>query len=135
MSSPIVTQDGTLTEQRYKELLDKLGRSGLTRAEKSELRDLEKPIPRKKVERKTWGAPGSKVSRKLPAKVWSAGQYRDVVFSLYPDGVIGMRLAKHSFKSEVHAMAGDIFRWASAKQTRAEHAKRKAERKARRSQA
>lgn len=104
----------------------------LTSEEKAELKELLSPLPHKKQKRTPWGKPGSRVSRKLPAKVWSAGKYRDVVFSLYPDGVIGMRLAKHSLKSEVKAMAGDIFRWVAARQARAETARLKAERKQRR---
>ena len=44
--------------------------------------------------RKTWGDPGSKVRRATSAAVFSAGKRRPVIVTIYPDGIIGLRLAR-----------------------------------------
>jgi len=42
--------------------------------------------------RKSWGSPGSRVRRKTEAEVFSAGKTRNVVVTLFPNGVIGLHL-------------------------------------------
>jgi hypothetical protein len=84
-----------------------------------------------KPKRKKWGTAGSKVSRKVPSTVFSAGKRnRDVVISVYPDGVIGLRLAGQRSTSEVSIEAGSVYKIAAAIRARADRAKRKAAKKA-----
>ena len=47
-----------------------------------------------KAPRKRWGAPGSKVRRATTASVFSAGKRRPVIVTVYPDGIIGLRLSR-----------------------------------------
>ena len=55
-----------------------------------------------------WGSPGSKVSRKTTATIFSAGRGRQLVVSVYPDGIIGVR--QLGFRTEYFTRAEDAFR-------------------------
>jgi hypothetical protein len=75
--------------------------------------------------RPKWGEPGSKVKRKTTSRVFSAGKYRPVIVTVYPDGVIGLRLHKH--KREEYLTADSMYRAAVVARVSAERAaKRKA---------
>jgi len=73
--------------------------------------------------RPSWGDPGSKVTRLTRATVYSAGQ-RAVIVTVYPDGVIGLRLSK--LRREEFINADDAYRNAVMQRTANERiAKRK----------
>lgn len=81
-----------------------------------------------KARRPRWGEPGSRVTRRTTATVYSRGS-RPVIVTIYPDGIIGLRLSKH--RREEYAGAADLYRQAVTTRVRIEReAKRKA-RKAR----
>ncbi len=44
--------------------------------------------------RPKWGDPGSKVARVTRSTVFSAGKRRPVIVTVYPDGIIGLRLSR-----------------------------------------
>jgi hypothetical protein len=78
-----------------------------------------------KAPRKKWGDPGSKVTRATGASLFSAGKRRTVVVTVYPDGIIGLRLIRH--RKEEYVNAADIYRQATMARVSAERAaKRKA---------
>lgn len=82
---------------------------------------MDAPVKRK---RPSWGEPGSRVTRRTGAIVFSRGS-RNVIVSIYPDGVIGLRLSKH--RREEYVSASDTYRQAVANRVRNEReAKRKA---------
>ena len=83
-----------------------------------------------KRKRVSWGEPGSKVTRKTQATVRSKGKPRPVIVTVYPDGMIGLRLLKH--RKEEYMPADWAYREAVIARVNYEKAKRKAERKARR---
>ena len=70
--------------------------------------------------RKKWGDPGSKVTRATSAKLFSAGQHRPVIVTLYPDGIIGLRLSR--YRKEEYVNAPDIYRQAVMARVAAERA-------------
>jgi len=76
--------------------------------------------PRKR--RPKWLEPGSKVTRKTRATVYSRGA-RAVIVTLYPDGVIGLRLTKH--RREENVDAADVYRRAVAERVAIERAQRR----------
>lgn len=77
-----------------------------------------------KRKRPSWGEPGSRVSRRTTATVYSRGA-RAVIVTIYPDGVIGLRLSKH--RREEYVGASDQYRQAVTMRVRLERdAKRKA---------
>jgi hypothetical protein len=79
-----------------------------------------------KRKRPSWGEPGSHVTRRTTATVYSRGQ-RPVLVTIYPDGVIGLRLSKH--RREEYVGASDLYRQAVTMRVAAERAaKRKAKR-------
>lgn len=81
-----------------------------------------------KPRRPRWGEPGSRVTRRTSAVVFSRGS-RPVIVTVYPDGIIGLRLSKH--RTEEFAHAADIYRGAVTARVRAEReAKRKKKAKA-----
>ncbi len=83
--------------------------------------ELDKPAKRR---RPTWGEPGSHVTRRTTATVYSRGT-RPVIVTIYPDGVIGLRLSKH--RREEYANASDLYRQSVAARVVSERAaKRKA---------
>jgi len=78
--------------------------------------------------RKKWGDPGSKVTRATSARLFSAGKNRPVVVTLYPDGLIGLRLSR--YRKEEYVNASDMYRqalWARVAMEKA--AKKKARKK------
>jgi len=68
--------------------------------------------------RKKWGDPGSCVKRVTEAIVISRGA-RKVIVTIYPDGVLGLRLSKH--RKEEQVSAASVYRWAVT--TRVAHEK------------
>jgi hypothetical protein len=79
----------------------------------------------KKAPRKKWGDPGSKVTRRVEGRVWSAGKHRDVLLSVYPNGTVGYRLLGQ--RREYFRSAADDYRDALRQTIAAERAaKRKA---------
>lgn len=60
--------------------------------------------------RRKWGDPGSKVARRTTARVFSSGASRPVIVSIYPDGVIGLRLSRN--RREEFCYADDLYRQA-----------------------
>lgn len=82
---------------------------------------MDAPVKRR---RPSWGDPGSHVTRRTSATVYSRGS-RNVIVTIYPDGVIGLRLSKH--RREEFVAASDLYRQAVTSRVRAEReAKRKA---------
>jgi hypothetical protein len=77
----------------------------------------------KKPRRIPWGAPGSKVARKTSASVFSAGKRRPVVVSVFPDGVLGLRLL--GTRREFFAFADSVYREAVISTKAAEREKRR----------
>lgn len=77
--------------------------------------------------RKKWGDPGSKVTRATSARLFSAGKNRPVVVTLYPDGLIGLRLSR--YRKEEYVNASDIYRQALWARVAAERAAKKKARK------
>jgi len=78
--------------------------------------------------RKTWGDPGSKVTRATSASIFSSGKRRTVVVTVYPEGIIGLRLVRH--RTEEFVDAATIYRQAVMARVSAERAaKRKARKK------
>lgn len=75
----------------------------------AENRQLSEVVERVKVRRPSWGEPGSHVTRRTEAKVYSRG-FRQVIVTVYPDGVIGLRLAKQ--RREEFVNASDAYRQA-----------------------
>jgi hypothetical protein len=73
--------------------------------------------------RKSWGQPGSHVTRKTEACVFDAGGRRPVVVSIYPDGLIGLRLFKR--RREEFVFASDIYRQAVVARVAAARAAKK----------
>jgi hypothetical protein len=84
---------------------------------------------KKKPDRKKWGEPGSRVKRVVRCGVWSKGKTRPVVVSIYPDGVLGLRLL--GTKREEFTFADDIYRNAVTTRVAFERAAKKKARKAR----
>lgn len=82
-----------------------------------------------KPKRPRWGQPGSRVTRKTEASVFSAGRRRKIVVTVYPDGVIGLRLLRH--KREEFIDAASAYRDAVMWRVAQERAKKKAARKSR----
>jgi hypothetical protein len=81
---------------------------------------MDAPVKRR---RPSWGEPGSHVTRRTTATVYSRGS-RPVIVTIYPDGIIGLRLSKH--RREEYASASDLYRQAVTSRVRAERdAKRK----------
>ena len=76
--------------------------------------------------RPLWGEPGSKVVRKTAATVFSRGMRR-VIVTVYPDGVIGLRLAKE--RKEEFINAADAYRQACLTRKALERAAKKKARK------
>ena len=58
--------------------------------------------------KKKWGEPGSKVTRKTTAMIFSAGRGRFLMVSVYPDGIIGVRMM--GTRTEYFTRAEDAFR-------------------------
>ena len=82
------------------------------------------PIEKARRKRPSWGEPGSRVTRRTTATVYSRGA-RPVLVTIYPDGVIGLRLSKH--RREEFVNASDMYRQAVATRVASERAaKRKA---------
>jgi hypothetical protein len=70
--------------------------------------------------RKAWGTPGSKVTRK--------GRRRPVIVTVYPDGIIGLRLSKQ--RREEYVDAASTYRGAVVQRVANEKAAKKKARKA-----
>lgn len=77
--------------------------------------------------RKKWGDPGSKITRATSASLFSAGKQHVVVVTVYPDGLIGLRLLRH--RTEEYVDAADIYRQAVMTRVAAERAAKKAKKK------
>jgi hypothetical protein len=84
--------------------------------------DLAGEAARKAI-RKVWGDPGSKVTRKTAAFVWSSGKGRLVVATVYHDGIIGTRLL--GSRTEYYTLLADIHRNAVAGVAAAKRAAKK----------
>jgi hypothetical protein len=79
-------------------------------------------IEQQKRRRPVWGEPGSRVSRLTTATVYSRGS-RPVRVTIYPDGVVGLRLAKH--RREEYLSASDLYRQAVTLRVAGERAAKK----------
>lgn len=77
--------------------------------------------------RKTWGDPGSKVTRATSASIFSSGKRRTVVVTVYPEGIIGLRLMRH--RKEEYVDAASMYRQAVLIRTAQERAKKRAAKK------
>jgi hypothetical protein len=70
--------------------------------------------------RKKWGDPGSKVTRATSASVFSAGKRKPVIVTLYPDGIIGLRLSR--YRKEEYVDAANVYREAVVARVASERA-------------
>ena len=77
--------------------------------------------------RLSWGDPGSKVTRKTEACVFSRGSRVPVYVAIYPDGTLGLRLSKH--RREEYLNVADEYRRAVMLRVANERAAKKAKRK------
>ena len=84
--------------------------------------DAPLPLPTKR-KRPQWGDRDSKCRRKTTAAVFSSGAQRPLYVTIYPDGLIGLRLSKH--RREEYADAASIYRQAVISRVAAERAARK----------
>ena len=82
----------------------------------------------KKKARPKWGEPKSHVTRKTTAAIFSAGKARAVIVTVYPDGVIGLRLSKH--RTEEFIDAANAYRNAVVMRKANEREAKKKKRKA-----
>lgn len=81
---------------------------------------------RRKAQRPKWGQPGSHVTRRTDATVFSRGR-RPVIVTIYPTGEIGLRLNRT--RREEYVNAADIYRQAVTARVAFERAQRKKKRR------
>jgi hypothetical protein len=81
-----------------------------------------------KPKRPKWGEPGSHTTRRTSASVFSRGARRAVIVTVYPDGVLGLRLSRT--RREELVAADTVYREAVIARVAIERAQRKARRKA-----